>query len=257
MVHSMMKSVAQHSALVLPAPTIAGTGACQSRYLDGEYLAKNQGWHAEEASWKAKLILSMLQQNHLAPKTICDVGCGAGGVLEHLQKSLDSGCTFWGYDISPQALQLAKSKANERLHFQLIDSGEEKEKLFDLILVLDVIEHVEDYFGFLRQLKAKSHYKIFHIPLDLSVQTLLRKKALLKRREMHAHLHYFTKETALETLKDTGYEVLDYFYTPRTIDFGSDLGQKVLRLPRRLFFALHKDFAIRLLGGFSLLVLAK
>lgn len=125
---------------------------------------------------------------------------------------------FWGFDIYPQALQLAKSRANDRLHFQLIDSGEEKEKLFDLILVLDVIQHVENYFSFLRQLKAKSHHKIFHIPLDLSVQTLLRKNALLKRREMHAHLHYFTKETVLETLKDTGYEVLDYFYTPRTID---------------------------------------
>lgn len=252
-----MKSVAQPSALVLPAPAVAATRTCQSRYLDGEYLAKNPGWHAEEASWKARLILSMLQQNHLAPKTICDVGCGTGGVLEHLQKSLDKECTFWGYDISPQALQLAKSRANERLHFQLMDSGEEKEKLFDLILALDVIEHVEDYFSFLRQLKAKSHHKIFHIPLDLSVQTVLRKKALLKRREMHAHLHYFTKETALETLKDTGYEVLDYFYTPRTIDFGLDLGQKVLRLPRQLFFAIHKDFAVRLLGGFSLLVLAK
>lgn len=252
-----MKSVAQPSALVLPALAVAATRTCQSRYLDGEYLAKNPGWHAEEASWKARLILSMLQQNHLAPKTICDVGCGTGGVLEHLQKSLDKECTFWGYDISPQALQLAKSRANERLHFQLIDSGEEKEKLFDLILALDVIEHVEDYFSFLRQLKAKSHHKIFHIPLDLSVQTVLRKKALLKRREMHAHLHYFTKETALETLKDTDYEVLDYFYTPRTIDFGLNLGQKVLRLPRQLFFAIHKDFAVRLLGGFSLLVLAK
>lgn len=252
-----MKKAAQSSALILPAPAVAATRACQSRYLDGEYLAKNPGWHVEEASWKARLILNMIQQNHLAPKTICDVGCGTGGVLEHLQKSLDRSCAFWGFDISPQALQLAKSRANDKLHFQLIDSGVENEKLFDLILVLDVIEHVEDYFSFLRQLKTKSRHKIFHIPLDLSVQTLLRKKALLKRREMHAHLHYFTKETALEALKDTGYEVLDYFYTPRSIDFGFDLGQKVLRLPRRLFFAIQKDFAIRLLGGFSLLVLAK
>jgi SAM-dependent methyltransferase len=252
-----MKQAAQPSSLALPVPAVPGTGACQSRYLDGEYLAKNPGWHAEEASWKAKLILKMLQRNHLVPQTICDMGCGTGGVLEHLQKNLDSGCTFWGYDISPQALQLAANRANERLKFNLIGSSEENEHCFDLLLVLDVIEHVEDYFGFLRQLKAKSHHKIFHIPLDLSVQTLLRKNALLKRREMHAHLHYFTKETALETLKDTGYEVLDYFYTPRTIDFGLALGQKILRLPRQLSFSIHKNFAARLLGGFSLLVLAQ
>jgi 2-polyprenyl-3-methyl-5-hydroxy-6-metoxy-1,4-benzoquinol methylase len=142
-VRSMMRRVAQPTALVLPAPAAAGTGTCQSCYLNGEYLAKNPGWHTEEASWKARLILSMLQQNHLAPKTICDIGCGTGGVLEHLQQSLDRGCTFWGCDISPQAIQLAKSRANESLSFQLIGSGEDKEKFFDLILVLDVIEHVE------------------------------------------------------------------------------------------------------------------
>jgi SAM-dependent methyltransferase len=252
-----MKQAAQPPSLVLPVPAVAGRGACQSRYLDGEYLAKNPGWHAEEASWKARMILRMLQQNHLAPKTICDMGCGTGGVLMHLQQALDNECAFWGYDISPQALLLAANRANERLRFNLIGSSEESAHFSDLILVLDVIEHVEDYFSFLRQLKGRSHHKIFHIPLDLSVQTLLRKKALLKRREMHAHLHYFTKETALETLKDAGYEVLDYFYTPRTIDFGCDLGQQVLRLPRQLCFAIHKDFTARLLGGFSLLVLAQ
>jgi hypothetical protein len=164
---------------------------------------------------------------------------------------------FWGYDISPQALELAARRANERLQFKLIDSREEKENFFDLILVLDVIEHVEDYFSFLRQLRVRSHHKIFHIPLDLSVQTVFRKKALLKRHEMYAHLHYFTKETALRTLKHTGYEVLDYFYTPRSIKFGLGLGEKALKLPRKMCFGIHKDFAARLLGGFSLLVLAR
>jgi AraC-like DNA-binding protein len=120
-----------------------------------------------------------------------------------------------------------------------------------------VIEHVEDCFGFLREIRSKGRYKIFHIPLDLSAQTILRRDALLKRRRLHAHVHYFTKETAIQALKDTGYEVLDYFYTPRSIQFGSTPGQKVLRLPRRLLSAIHPDLAARVLGGFSLLALAR
>jgi SAM-dependent methyltransferase len=253
----MMKRIGQLSPLALPAPGVAGVGASQALYLDGEYLARNPGWHVEESSWKARLILSMLQRNHLAPKTICDVGCGTGEVLKQLQESLDGECIFWGYDISPQALELATSRANERLHFNLMNSGEEQENFFDLILVLDVIEHLEDYFSFLRQLKGRSRQKIFHIPLDLSMQTVFRKNALLKRRERYAHLHYFTKETALQALKDTGYEVLDCFYTPRSIEFGLELGQMALKLPRKLCFAIHQDFAARLLGGFSLMVLAR
>jgi hypothetical protein len=106
-------------------------------------------------------------------------------------------------------------------------------------------------------LKARSHYKIFHIPLDLSVQTVFRRNALLKRRDMYEHIHYFTKDTAARALRDCGYEVVDYFYTPRSLDFGLTLGQILLKLPRRLLFAFDEDSAARLLGGFSLLVFAR
>ncbi len=229
----------------------------QNLYLDGEYLLKNPQWHVEESPWKAKQVLRMLRQNDLVPESICDVGCGAGEVLSQLQKSLDHACLFRGYDISPQALSLARSRANEKLQFVLGDVRSKNDAFFDLILVLDVIEHLEDYWSFLRQLKLKSRYKIFHIPLDLSVQTVFRQNALLKRRNLYAHLHYFTKQTALQTLRDTGYEVLDYFYTPRSIELGSGLVDKALKLPRRLCFAIKPDSTARLLGGFSLLVLAR
>jgi len=128
---------------------------------------------------------------------------------------------------------------------------------FDLILVLDVLEHLEDYFSFLRMLRPKGEYKIFHIPLDLSVQTVLRGKALIKRRNQYAHIHYFTKDLALRTLMDVGYEVLDYRYTDRALELGGTRAQKLLRRPRRVFFAIHRDLAVRVLGGFDLLVLAK
>ena len=231
--------------------------SCQTPYLDGEYLLKNPGWHLEESPFKARQILRILRRNRLALKTICDVGCGAGEVLRQLQETLDHDCVFWGYDISPQAHELAKSRVNERLQFKLADFLEERDKYFDLILALDVIEHLEDYFSFLRGLKERSCYKIFHIPLDLSVQTVLRKNGLLKRRDLYAHLHYFSKETALRTLIDTGYEIRDYFYTPRSIELGPGLGERILKLPRKLGFAIHQDWTARVLGGFSLLVLVQ
>jgi cyclopropane fatty-acyl-phospholipid synthase-like methyltransferase len=226
-------------------------------YVDGEYLAKNPAWHVEESAWKARQVLRMLRRNKLSPKTVCDVGCGAGEVLKQLQENLDRECVLWGYDISPQAIALAKTRASQTIHFELGDLAQEKGKLFDLILVLDVIEHLADYFSFLRKLKGKGRDTIFHIPLDLSVQTVLRKNGLTKRRDMYAHLHYFSKETALRALRDTGYQVLDYFYTPRSIDFGLTPGQFLLKLPRKVLFAIHEDFAARLLGGYSLLVLAR
>jgi len=239
------------------APVLSKESRVQPIYLNGEYLARNPLWHLEESEWKAVQITRMLQKNGVSPATVCDVGCGAGEVLRQLQKTLGNDCKLYGYDVSPQAIDIAQGRANERLHFCLADSGSVEGAWFDLILALDVFEHVEDYYGFLRQLKAKARYKIFHIPLDISVQTIFRKNGLLKRRYLHDHLHFFSKETALQALKDAGYEVLDHFYTARAIELGDALGQRLLRVPRRLCFAIHHELTVRMLGGYSLLVLAR
>jgi cyclopropane fatty-acyl-phospholipid synthase-like methyltransferase len=227
-------------------------------YTGDSYLEKNPTWHVEESPWKAKQVLRMIAQNNVVPGTICEVGCGVGEVLKQLQEHMDNESLFWGYDISPQAFELCKSRANERLHFKLADIRQEQDTFFDLILVMDVIEHLEDYFGFLREIRSKSQYKILHIPLDLSVQTILRRNGLLKVRKSYGHIHYFTKEIAIQLLKDVGYEVLDYFYTSRAIEVPSnEFRRNLLRWPRKLLFAISEDLAARILGGWSLLVLAK
>jgi 2-polyprenyl-3-methyl-5-hydroxy-6-metoxy-1,4-benzoquinol methylase len=76
------------------------------------------------------------------------VGCGAGEVLKQLQQRLDKECDFLGCDISPQAIELCGSRANERLYFELGDVTKISERFFDVILVLDVTEHLEDYLHF-------------------------------------------------------------------------------------------------------------
>src|ERR1017187_4947833 len=115
-------------------------------YTSGEYLERNPGWHVEESPWKAKQILRMLAQNHLHPQSVCEVGCGVGEILKQLQNNMDDTCIFWGYDISPQALEFAKERENERLHFKLADFTQERDASFELVLIMDVIEHLENYF---------------------------------------------------------------------------------------------------------------
>jgi hypothetical protein len=123
--------------------------------------------------------------------------------------------------------------------------------------ILDVVEHLEDYFTFLREVRARAQNKIFHFPLDLSVQAVIRRNGIMRRRRDHAHLHYFSKETALETFKDTGYGIVDYFCAARSDEIGPNLIQKVFRVPRSTFFAIHQHLAVRVLGGYSLMILAR
>ena len=83
-------------------------------------------------------------------------------------------CDFSGYDISPQAIARSKQNENERLHFAVAAIRKEADLHADLLLVMDVLEHIEDRYGFLRDLKLKAEYKIFQVSLTVSVQTVLR-----------------------------------------------------------------------------------
>ena len=226
-------------------------------YIDGTYLQQNPDWHVPDSAWKVKQIVDMLSRNRIVPATVFDVGCGAGEVLRLLQQNLGPSCEFWGTDVSPQAIGLCQARANERLHFALFENHPWAGKFFDLDVAIDVLAHVEDYRAFLRETKARGTYKLLHIPLDLSVQHLLREKSMIQRRKLHTHLHYFTKRTAWFALSDLGYEIVDWRYTPRAVDIPDHAGGILLKLPRKMLFGLHQDLAVNILGGYSLLVLAK
>lgn len=243
-------------------------------YTSGEYLTRNPLWHADESPWKAKYVLQIIARNRITPKTICDVGCGAGEVLRLVKEGMGDECVFWGYEISPQAFALCRRRANERLHFKLADIRQEDTAYFDLILLMDVLEHLEDYFSLLRALRPRSEYKIIHIPLDISVRTVLWGR-IASFRAAYGHLHYFTKNLAIQTLRDVGYEVVDYMYTwqsnslqfvwnenkgnPRALPrkLLGHTARALLGLPSRMLFAVRPDFAARVMGRWRLLVLAR
>jgi hypothetical protein len=141
------------------------------------------------------------------------MGCGAGEVLKQVQERLTDECDLLGCDIYPRQSNSAGAGLMRGFIFLLGDITKVPQRFFDLILVLDLIEHLEDYFSFLRNIKERALYKIFQIPLDLSVQTVLRAFPLIRDRQRYGHIHYFIKETALQLLSDLGYQIIDYFYT--------------------------------------------
>lgn len=231
----------------------------ESIYTDekGRYLNNNPTWHTEDSPWKARQILKMIAKNQLPLQSICEIGCGAGEILNQLHQLLPPEVTFTGYEISTDALEFCKERAKDRLEFKM-QSLYEIETHYDLLLMIDVFEHVEDYFGLIRAAGEKATYKIFHIPLDITVLAVFRNTLLAPRKSV-GHIQYFTKETALATLKDCGLEIIDHFYTP-ALDLPSSqrtLPSKFFYLPRKILYAINKDFGVRLLGGYSLMVLAK
>ena len=227
-----------------------------NRYTDGRYLDDNPRYHVEDSPWKAQKIYDILLRNHLRPSRVAEVGCGAGEILVQLKARLPES-SFVGYEMSQQAFALARSRESEGVQFINANMLDEAVH-YDALLCIDVFEHVDDYIGFIKSLRGFADYKIFHIPLDLSAQSVLRGEPLLDARRKVGHLHYFTKETALETIRYCGYEVIDANFTARAIDLPNrGLRTNLMRFPRILLSKFAPDLAARVLGGWSLMVLAK
>lgn len=230
----------------------------EGMYTSGEYSKHNPSWHVEDSPWKARQVIKMLQRNNLLPKTVCEVGCGTGEILIQLQQNMPNDCDFYGYEISPQAFELCNKKTNNKLHFKLTDFLKEKMVSYDIILLIDLIEHLEDYFTFMREIKNKSNYKIIHIPLDITVSYALRHTVLSNSRRSLGHLHYFTKDLALQMLEELNYEVLDYFLTCGAMELPAKSTRRyIAKLPRKLLFVINEWFAARIMGGYSLMILAR
>lgn len=229
----------------------------QTIYQSEVYAELNPSWHEEDSPWKARKVETILRKNAISFDKVCEVGCGTGEIMFNLAKAFPA-ARFEGYEVSPHAYQRAKYKETEKVTFSLGDFTVEGASDYDLLVIADVIEHVEDYIAFIKALRGKGRYKVFHIPLDLSVQSLLRGWPITKLRENVGHLHYFFKETALATLEDCGYRVIDYAYTASRLELPNQAwSSRLMRLPRRLGFSLSPDLTVRLLGGYSLLVLAE
>lgn len=227
------------------------------RYLNGEYAERNPDWDSIDSPWKADRVADLLDSHGLRPASIAEVGCGAGGVLAALRPHFPQ-ADMAGFDIAPGLIRLWPAHAEARIRFTLGDFLALNRHPFDLLLVLDVLEHIGDPFSFLERLRGHGERVVFHFPLDLSAMSVLRESPLLHVRRKVGHIHYFTKGLALALLEECGYEVIDARYTGAAFNApGRSLRTRLAGWLRRLVYAVNRDIGARLLGGETLIVLAR
>lgn len=232
-------------------------GDVDERYIGGEYLVANQDWHEGDAQWKASQVLRMIDKHGISHRSICDVGCGTGGVLDELRLLLAGSTSLVGYEPSSQAA--LRRPANRQDVIEFVEGGPDTDgRRFDLLLALDVFEHVEDYYGFLRMIRAKASHAIFHVPMDITVTTVLWPGPVLRSYEKVGHVQHFTRTLALQALRHSGYEIIDSWHTFPGLDQpATGRRARFARTTRRLGAKANIDLAARIITGFPLLVLAR
>ncbi len=145
---------------------------------------------------------------------VLEVGCGTGATLKWLKDSRRC-TTTTGIEMQPQAAALARSRV-DKLHVgdaeQLVRKAFAASS-FDLVLCLDVLEHLVDPWDFVLQaqrllkpggLLVASIPNVRHarvvLPLLLQGRWRYEDAGQLDR----THLRFFTRETALQLLQVPG-----------------------------------------------------
>ena len=102
----------------------------------------------EESHWwfqgKRELLETLLEDVRPGARLL-DLGCGTGGMLRRWMAR--ASCA--GVDRSPLALRICRSKGFESVVRAELQKPPFRPGTFDVVLILDVLEHLEDDLGFL------------------------------------------------------------------------------------------------------------
>ena len=64
-------------------------------YYENDYIKYNSTWHSEDSYFKFLQIKKIINKNNLKFSTFCEVGCGAGKILNYLSQNYKKKKIFW------------------------------------------------------------------------------------------------------------------------------------------------------------------
>lgn len=228
-------------------------------YTDGTYFQNNPTWDAEDAEWKFNKMLPMLKE-FLSGKeglSICEVGCGGGKLLSLLAKVYPQH-RFVGWDLSPDAAKFWNYDAKNLSFFAGDIFKSTAKEQYDLVLLIDVVEHVENPHQFLENVQTITRNCFFHMPLDLSAMSVVFDYKLIYVRKQVGHIHYFTKGIFLELLRETKLKATMIAFSNSWKDSPKKtFSTRILNIVRYVINFISPDLNARLLGANTLFVLAK
>lgn len=156
---------------------------------------------------------------HVSKKSMCDIGCGEGWNLKFYK---ERGWQVTGIDISDFGiLQKNPDLLDNFTKTNLVDGLSNLEiqgKLFDVIILMNVLEHVLDPVLLIESIKkilAKDGVLVIQVPNDYSLlqvgalnQGFVNESYWIQPPD---HLNYFNKNALVELLHESGFACKDSF----------------------------------------------
>jgi len=175
-------------------------------YNDDTYISNNPNLHREDSLFKFNQISKLLENFPLKKEKIkiLDVGGGAGELGAEVAKYfVDKGVAieFVALDLSSEMLA-EQVKYNSHIDHTLNCSIQDcPEQSFDIVMMIDVIEHVPEKEMVANRLNEICEYVIYNIPVEINAMDFLRNLILLGRHYAYqtrtiGHVHFFSMRSA-------------------------------------------------------------
>lgn len=151
---------------------------------------------------------------------VLDVGCAEGFVIKYLKKN-DPALSFYGMDVDGEALAAAKILNPDEIFEKrsVYDLAGFREK-FNTAMVLEVLEHLQDYRGALKVLHdLNADNFIFSVPNEPFFRGInfLRGRYLLRWGNIPEHVNTWGKRRFKEIIGERFEIIGDYSVLPWTI----------------------------------------
>ncbi|MEM9366335.1 MAG: methyltransferase domain-containing protein [Planctomycetota bacterium] len=173
--------------------------------MDADYTAAYERLYHSHWWWQCReeYLLHVLRRHRVPVDAgVLDVGCGGGWAFPIWERFGD----VRGVEIDPFLAQSNES-TRERIHIGPLDRAFAPGMSFGLIVMLDVLEHIDEPLPVLSrasELLAESGQLLITVPAHPSAWT--------HHDEVNHHRRRYTKRTLLEEVSGVGFELLELRY---------------------------------------------
>jgi 2-polyprenyl-3-methyl-5-hydroxy-6-metoxy-1,4-benzoquinol methylase len=148
-------------------------------------------------------------ERHQPRGRLLDVGCGLGFFVE---VAMMGGWDAWGIDLNKHAVEWANEHVSEHVHYGTVDHLTEPDGSFDCVTMFDVIEHLDDPAGEIREISRvlrPGGLLVVVTPDAGSLMAKVLRSRWLEMKRAPEHLHFFDKGGLRRLLDDVGLDAFE------------------------------------------------
>lgn len=183
------------------------------------YAEKYRDDVALQAKWlnfgaieKTNSIQMLLERNAIKPRTLLELGCGTGAILQECQRR-GLAEAYSGIDYSEDAIAYLKAHVPGVTAYaaDIMKDDLFTQDTFDVVIISHVLEHLEAPHDLLTSLltKVKFTYLIAEVPLEDLLLIRFRSRIWGRPGVQAGHVQVYTQRSFEALLTSSGFEIID------------------------------------------------